>query len=699
MTCLSNIAYLRPAVVILLLSLVSVPASAADPDILTRTVQTRCVKCHGADPDDLAGDIDLRSFPGDPHQPNAELLRQVIEAIEFGAMPPEDEPPLGDRLAVQLIDQLNARLHAAVTQADALPHVPMRRMNRFQYNNAVTDLFELNRVVFTLPERMMRDHNGYFQPGKGRMPETVSVGSRPLGKSQMIEPRLADVAAFPQDLRAEHGFDNRGDHLTLSPLLMQEFLKLGHSITESPDFSHRNVGIWKTFFATPEPPQDAHAEARSRLKTFLTRAFRRPVEPEVLDRYAQFVSRQLDAQVEFPEAMKLAAAAAISSPKFLYLYDEKSDGEQSTTIDDFELASRLSFFLWGSIPDQTLLDLASAGQLHRPEVLDQQIDRMLGDVRLKRFSDSFPTQWLQLERIISSVPDREQFPDFYYSKYRNSMHMMLEPLLIFETVLVENLPIRQLIDSDFTYRSAHLERAYAKLASSEDSKKGKGAGVTVLQFRRVPVTDRRNGGVITNAAVMTMTSGPHRTQPITRGAWIASVIFNNPPKPPPADVPPLAEKPEMGEEHLTLRERLALHRERSDCRGCHEQIDPLGFALENYSPVGKWREVYENGREVDVSGKLFGKHEFDTIVQFKDAILREEPRFARALAGHLLSFSLARELVPSDQIALDTIIENSEAEEFRLQAILKQVILSQPFQAKRNPDQPPASQLSQREIP
>jgi len=699
MTCLSNITSLRSAVGILLLSLLSVPAAAADADVLARTVQTRCVKCHGADPDDLAGDVDLRSFPGDAHKPNAELLRQVIEAIEFGAMPPEDEPPLGDDLAEQLIDQLNARLHDAVTQADALPHVPMRRMNRFQYNNAVTDLFELNRVVFTLPERMMREHNGYFQPGTGRMPETVSVGSRPLGKSQMIEPRLAGVAAFPQDLRAEHGFDNRGDHLTLSPLLMQEFLKLGHSITESPDFSDRNVGIWKAFFATPEPPQDAHAEARKRLKIFLTRAFRRPVEPEVLDRYAQFVSRQLDAQVAFPEAIKLAAAAVISSPKFLYLYDEKSNGEQSTKIDDFELASRLSFFLWGSIPDQTLLDLASAGQLSSPEVLDQQIDRMLGDVRLKRFSDSFPTQWLQLERIISSVPDREQFPNFYFSKYRNSMHMMLEPLLIFETVLVENLPIRQLIDSDFTYRSQHLERAYAKLASSEDSKKGGGAGVTVLKFHRVPVTDRRSGGVITNAAVMTMTSGPHRTQPITRGAWIASVIFNNPPKPPPADVPPLAEKPEMGEEHLTLRERLALHRERSDCRGCHEQIDPLGFALENYSPVGKWREVYENGREVDVSGKLFGKHEFHTIVEFKDAILREEPRFARALAGHLLSFSLARELVPSDQIALDTIIKNSEAEEFRLQTILKQVILSQPFQAKRNPAQPPTTQLSQKETP
>ena len=219
------------------------------------------------------------------------------------------------------------------------------------------------------------------------------------------------------------------------------------------------------------------------------------------------------------------------------------------------------------------------------------------------------------------------------------MHMMMEPLLLFETVLIENQPITQLIDSDFTYRSGLLENAYKDLRTvSENDRKSRGGGVTVLNFNRVPVTDRRNGGVITNAAVMTMTSGPKRTQPITRGAWIATVIFNKPPEPPPADVPPLGETPAEGEEQLTVRERLALHRERSDCRGCHEQIDPLGFALENYDPTGVWREKYENGRDVITSGQLFRKHEFGNVVEFKDAVLAEKDRFTRALAGHLLSF-------------------------------------------------------------
>jgi hypothetical protein len=499
----------------------------------------------------------------------------------------------------------------------------------------------------------------------------------------MIERRLAGVGAFPQDLRAEHGFDNRGDHLSLSPLLMEAFLKLGQSVTQSPDFAPKNVGIWKSFFEAPPSESDQKVEVRRRLELFLTRAFRRSVEPALLGRYVRFADQQLASSIAFTDVMKLVAAATISSPRFLYLYDKSGSSETAESIDDFELASRLSFFLWGSIPDQELLELADDGSLSLPEVLETQLNRMLKDHKLKRFCDSFPAQWLQLERIISSVPNREKYPKFYFSKYRDSMHMMMEPLLLFETVLIENLPITQLIDPEFTYRSALLEDAYGPLATT-GRKKGGGA-VGVLNFSRVPVTDRRNGGVITNAAVMTMTSGPERTQPITRGAWIATVIFNNPPDPPPADVPPLGEKPSAGEENLTLRERLALHRERSDCKGCHEQIDPLGFALENYDPIGRWRTQYENGRDVDMSGRLFRKHGFSDIIEFKDAILVEKDRFTRALAGHLLSFGLARELGASDEVALDEIARATAQDGYKVQTLLKQVILSKPFLSKSNP--------------
>ncbi|MEM7474348.1 MAG: DUF1592 domain-containing protein, partial [Planctomycetota bacterium] len=516
----------------------------------------------------------------------------------------------------------------------------------------------------------------------GKMPDSVTVGNRPLGKSQMIEPRLAGVAAFPQDLRAEHGYDNRGDHLSLSPLLMEEFVKLGHSITGSKDFGPRNVGIWKSFFLPPGKNVSLQEEIRNRLTTFLTNAFRQPASDELVERYSSFVSARLDSGQDFTAAMKSVAAATIASPRFLYLYDKGNDALEAkqATVDDLELASRLSFFLWGGLPDQQLLDLAIEGKLHEQEILTQQIDRMLHDVKLKRFCDSFPPQWLQLDRIVSSVPDRNRFADFYFSKYRASMHMMMEPLLLFETVLIEDLPITQLIDPDFTYISGKLQSAYGELAPKAGPSKG--GAVTVLTFHRVPVEDRRIGGVITNAAVMTMTSGPERTQPITRGAWIASVIFNDPPEPPPADVPPLGEKPKDGEENMTLRERLAVHRERADCRGCHEQIDPLGFALENYDPIGQWREQYENGRKIDTSGRLFREHAFHDVVEFKDAILADKNRFTRALAGHLLSFALARKLGPADQIALDEITKNVANDDYKMQTLIREIVLSQPFRNK-----------------
>lgn len=667
-----------------------------DQDSILPVFHEHCVRCHGEN-GKVKGKLNLLEIDSaSALKRDPERLQKIIESIDFQEMPPQDEPQLRADVRTQLLADLEALRHQSVAGKKAYAPTPIRRMNRFQYNNAVTDLFDLNCVVFTLPERMLREHKGYFQPETGKMADVVSVGSRPLGKSQLIERRLDGVAAFPQDLRAEHGFDNQADHLSLSPLLMEAFLTLGQSITQSPDFTEKAVGIWKTFFAAPDDEADLKNELRQQLAPFLRKAFRRPADEETVKRYTHFVRRQLDSGAAFEDAMKAVAAAVIASPKFLYLYEKSGSSGMAEVLDNFELASRLSFFLWGSLPDETLLDLAEKGDLQKPEVLEAQFGRMMRDRKLKRFCDSFPSQWLQLERIISSIPNKDHFPDFYFSKYRASMHMMLEPLLLFETILIENRPVTQLIDSDFTYRSALLDKTYRDLSIEARDDGKKGDTVTVLNFKRLPVTDRRSGGVITNAAVMTMTSGPDRTQPITRGEWIASVIFNNPPEPPPADVPPLGEKPAEGEEHLTLRERLSLHRERADCAGCHEKIDPLGFALENYDPVGRWRMKYENDRDVDMQGTLFRKHAFNDVIEFKDAILAEKDRFTRALAGHLLSFALARALGPADHIALDRIAQTTAEDGYKMQTLIKQVILSEPFMTKTSPKIAEASATKER---
>jgi hypothetical protein len=195
--------------------------------------------------------------------------------------------------------------------------------------------------------------------------------------------------------------------------------------------------------------------------------------------------------------------------------------------------------------------------------------------------------------------------------------------------------------------------------------------------------------VITNAAVMTMTSEPVRTKPVTRGAWVVDVIFNNPPKPPPADVPPLEKPGQPGvKTNLTIREKLKLHQERADCASCHAKIDPYGFALENYDPVGRWRDTYEGELPIDPSGKL-NQRPFSNLEEFKDALLRDKDRFTRALAGHLLAYGLGREVSAADQPALDRIVKSTADEEYRIRALIRNVALSQPFSQKFNPDKKP----------
>jgi cytochrome c551/c552 len=621
-------------------------------------LERHCVACHGRD-GKVKGKVDLLAAK---LSDDLELTRRIIELVDSGEMPPEEKAPLKPDERQRLVSELRGILHLAAETRRAYPATPVRRMNRFQYNNAVKDLFGLKVEVFSLPEKVVRDY-GYFRPETGKMPDSLKAGSRPLGKSQLIEKRLDGVAPFPQDLRAEHGFDNRGDHLSLSPLLMESFLKLGQSVVNSSDFGPGTCGIWKDFFE--KPAEDAEGIIDERLRRFLTRAFRRPVDEATLGRYAGRVMSEIRAGAAFEDAMKTAASAAICSPRFLYLHD----------LDEFDLAARLSFFLWGSGPDEALMGRASSGELNENAVLSAEVDRMLNDARLKRFCDSFPAQWLQMDRIITSVPDKELFPNFYFGPFRGSMHMMLEPLLVFETILVENRSILDLIDSDFSYRSDYLIKWY------EDGGLAKKIPPTAIPFQRVGLTDRREGGVFTTAAVMTMTSNATRTQPITRGAWMATVIFNSPPEPPPADVPPLSEKPSADEEKMTLRERLEAHRERPDCAGCHARIDPLGFALENYGPTGLWRNRYENGRPVDAAGELFRRHPFTDVVGLKDAILLEKDRFTRAFAAHVLSFALGREISAVDEPALARIVDACAGDGYRMRTLIKEVALSEPFRA------------------
>lgn len=661
------------------------PAGAATPPALLKQY---CLRCHGAGK--VKGEVNLAAaLAAKPHglASDLELLGQVIDALSDREMPPADEKQPTPAQRNRLIAELRTMLKKRLADRPALPRVPIRRMNRLEYNNAVKHLFQLARDPFALPERTARDMRGYFRPDTGKMPDVVIVGNRAMGKSQFIGTgnTLPGVAAFPKDNRAEHGFDNRGDHLSLSPVLMESFFALSQSILNSPGFA-RHSRAWKTLFVAPADmsPAALRDEGRRRLKTFLRRAFRNEVSRQTVDLYHRRFLSRFDGKATFTDSMKAAVSAALVSPRFLYVYSGSGKNKPSE-LNDYELASRLSFFLWSSIPDDTLLELASRKKLRDPEVLGRQVERMMNDRRLKNFCDSFALQWLQLDRLVSAVPDNKRFREYYFGGanqmiYMVGMHMMIEPLLLFETVLIENRPITDFIDADFSYRSGALNRWYG---NSRRGRRGR-TEVVGIRFQRTPISDRRWGGVITNAAVMTMTSSPLRTKPITRGAWLATVIFNDPPKPPPADVPEIDDdESKLKQAGRTLRDQLKLHIQNANCAGCHKKIDPLGFALENYDPVGRWRNRYRTGLPVDSAGTLFNKHEFDGVVQFKDAILAEKERFVRAFAGHLLSYALGRKLDARDGPSLDRIVANSAKDGYRFRTMMKEVVLSRSFTGRK----------------
>jgi hypothetical protein len=648
--------------------------------------EAHCIKCHGKG-GKVKGKVNLLALKsGHDLLAKPELLETLVTVLKDREMPPKDEPLLPEATRMQMVERLQAMLRQT-QKTRAFEPTQIRRMNRFQYNNAVVDLLELDRDIFRLNERLIRRRDDYFRPETMKMPDQVRISSRPLSKdidNQRPE-GFKGVASFPQDKRAEHGFDNRADHLTLSPLLMESFLKLSQTIVESPDLNPKECRSWSWLFAPPgqsasDPDRLAETNTiRTRLKKLLRRAFRRPIDPETFARFAKFAESQLASGASFEQTMRTVVGAVLGMPDFLYLYEspdkENSDhkGQGRQRIDDFELAVRLAQFFWSSIPDDVLLDLAESGKLNDPVTLGTQIDRMLNDRRSSRFCDNFPAQWLQLDRLITSVPDPKRFPGFYHSDgYRASMHMLAEPLLLFETLYIEDRSIMELLNPKFTWRSSMLRAIYA------GHFKG-GHEVAVQVFKREPLTDPRQGGVITSAAVMTMTATPTRTQPITRGAWVNAVIFNDPPEPPPADVPPLPEASEEELAKLTIRERLAIHRKREDCAGCHNKIDPLGFALENYGPTGVWRDKYENGREVDVSGVLFNQHEFETLLEFKKLILKEKQRFLRGFIAHLLTYALGRELGAADSPALDDMTAEAMAGQDQIRAVLKNIAMSGPF--------------------
>lgn len=420
------------------------------------------------------------------------------------------------------------------------------------------------------------------------------------------------------------------------------------------------------------PTKSDLAEARDCLKRFATRAWRRPVTDADIDRFVKVIERETAAGESFDAACRAALVGLLTSKSFYYL-EEGSAGQKRDRVNDWELASRLSYFLWSSLPDEPLFAAAASGRLHEPAVLKSHVDRMLADPKIARFTNSFPKQWLQLHRVGQFPADPELYPD--YDKWLEES-MVLESVHYFDTVFRENLPLREFLDSNWTMLNPRLSLHYGLPAVPEP------------RFQKVTLRPQdHRGGVLTHASVLCLTSDGTRHRPVHRGVWVSEAIFARTPPPPPPNVEPLEPTP-SNKPKATIRQQLEAHATHTVCASCHAKIDPLGFAFDNYDAIGRWRttEKVAGGLGADppvqASGALADGRVYDGPEQFKHLLAQDVDRFAEAFVEQLATYALRRVMTIDDAPHIKAIAAASRNEDYRLRAVIQNLVTSPLFQQR-----------------
>lgn len=423
--------------------------------------------------------------------------------------------------------------------------------------------------------------------------------------------------------------------------------------------SHRRI-----MACSPDKPK--REQAREILTRFASKAYRRPVEPSDVERLLKLMDVAQARGEKWEAGIQLALQAVLTSPKFLFRVelDDRPDSKDPHPIDEYHLASRLSYFLWSSMPDDELFGLAAKKQLSSQ--LDAQVKRMLADPKARALTENFAVQWLQLRNLKTFAPDPKLFPNF---DERLRAAMQKETELFFDAVLREDRSILDLLDADFTFVNGRLARHYGI------------DGVYGDTFRRVKLTDGKRGGILTQASVLTVTSNPTRTSPVKRGKWVMEQILGTPPPEPPPNAPPL---PNDEKSQLTgsLRQRMEQHRKDPNCAVCHEHMDALGFAFENYDAVGTFR-TKDGSFPIDPSGTLIGGLSFKGPQELKAILKGKKELFARCLTEKMLTYALGRGLEYYDRPTVDAIVAALERNDYRFSTLITEITRSDPFRLRR----------------
>jgi hypothetical protein len=412
----------------------------------------------------------------------------------------------------------------------------------------------------------------------------------------------------------------------------------------------------------------AHQPACERkiLSSLARRAYRRAVSAQEVDRLVAIADSSQKRGGSFEDGISLAIEAVLVSPDFLFRMEagDSHAAEAPQPVSQYELASRLSYFLWSSMPDEELLGCAEHGTLRKPEVLEAQVRRMLSERRSRALAENFAGEWLEIRRLESVQPDRDRYPDFD-DYLRQSMRRETE--LFFQNMIQEDRGILDLIDGQYTFVNERLARHYGI------------RGVTGTGFRKVDLTGTRRSGILTQAGILTVSSYATRTSPVLRGKWILENFLNAPPPPPPANVPSLDE--DAVGSSASLRHQLEEHRKNAVCASCHARMDPLGFALENYDAVGAWRK--QDGKfPIDPTGSLPDGRTFQGAEGLKAILKEDRDAFAKCLTEKLLMYALGRGLERYDQPAVKQIVSRGAAHHYRFSSFILGIVNSIPFQMR-----------------
>jgi len=425
-------------------------------------------------------------------------------------------------------------------------------------------------------------------------------------------------------------------------------------------------------FEPGDSPLRQRPAARRFLTKFLRKAFRRPVEAAEVDRFLALYDRAAERGDPYEERVKLALKAVMVSPQFLFRIEQPKADAGLHLLSDHELASRLSYFLWSTMPDAELDALADAGRLSAPDVLADQVERMLDDPRSRSFSKAFIGQWLGTKDIGGRVAPTVNSVQHFYTP-AVAADMRSEPVLMWHYLLDENRSLLEFLDSDYTFMTQRLAKFYQ--VEREIQVEGEG-------FRRVHWKDARRGGVLGLGAVLAMTSHFERNSPVLRGAWVLETLLGTPVPSPPPDIPPL-ETGDNDESGLSERQKLTKHREDPACAACHNLIDPIGFGLENFDWLGRWRDHAENGEPVDAKGVMPSGESFDGPAELRKVLLGKKEEFLRHVSGKVLGYALGRSLLDADQCLVQQLVEKLENDGYKMRTLIREIVLSTPFRYRQ----------------